>query len=233
MRRADRLFQIIQMLRRSRRPVTAEKIASELKISKRSVYRDIADLSLQGVPVRGEAGIGYVIDRHYDMPPLTLTPDELEAAALGAQWVTERGDPALAAAARDLISKIASAVPQRLRTFIVEPSLGTPANNVSIVDGLDLAKARAWIRHGRKLRISYHDAQGNETERIVWPVIVGYAEAVRLLAAYCELRQEFRHFRTDRVLNAEFLEATHGLGPRELRRQWEHYMRDERGIRLA
>lgn len=232
MRRADRLFQIIQMLRRSRRPITAEKLAMELGIAKRSVYRDIADLTGQGVPIRGEAGIGYVLDREYDMPPLMLTPAELEAAVLGAQWVAERGDPALAGAARDLISKITSAVPQRLRTFIVEPTLGTPANNLPIMDGLDIGRTRAWIRHGRKIRICYRSKEGNETERTVWPVIVGYAETVRLLAAWCELREDFRHFRTDRIIRAEFLDDFHGLGVRELKQRWERYMQNARGLRL-
>ncbi len=232
MRRADRLFQIIQMLRRSRRPLTAEKLASELGLSKRSVYRDIADLTGQGVPIRGEVGVGYVLDRNYDMPPLMLTPDELEAAVLGAQWVAERGDPALAGAARDLISKIASAIPQGLRIFIVEPSLGTPANHLPIVDGLDIGRTRAWIRQGRKIRICYRSNEGNETERIVWPVIVGYAETVRLLAAWCELREAFRHFRTDRIVRAEFLDEFHSLGLRELKRRWEHYMQNARELRL-
>src|SRR5271169_3674788 len=126
MRRADRLFQIIQALRRAPRPVTASMLAEELEVSKRSVYRDIADLIGQRVPIRGEAGLGYVLDRDFDMPPLMLTPDELEAAVLGAQWVAERSDAVLARAARDLISKIASVVPERLRPFIAEPSIGVP-----------------------------------------------------------------------------------------------------------
>src|SRR5690349_20379943 len=120
MRRADRLFQIIQILRRSRRPVTANQLAEELEVSQRSVYRDIADLIGQRVPIRGEAGIGYILDGGFDMPPLMLTPDELEAAVLGAQWVADRGDAVLARAARDLLSKISSVVPERLRPFIAE-----------------------------------------------------------------------------------------------------------------
>jgi predicted DNA-binding transcriptional regulator YafY len=125
-RRADRLFQIIQVLRRSTQPVTASQLAVELEVSQRSVYRDVADLIGQRVPIRGEAGIGYVLDRDFDMPPLMLTPDELEAAVLGAQWVADRGDAVLAGAARDLISKIAAAVPERLRPFIAEPTIGAP-----------------------------------------------------------------------------------------------------------
>ncbi|WP_199902552.1 YafY family protein [Azospirillum sp. B4] len=93
MRRADRLFQIIQILRRTRRPLTADAIAAELETSRRTVYRDIADLMAQRVPIRGEAGIGYVLDEGYDLPPLMLTPDEIEAAVLGAQWVSTQGDP--------------------------------------------------------------------------------------------------------------------------------------------
>ncbi len=232
MRRADRLFQIIQILRRSRRPITAQKISLELNISVRSIYRDVTDLIGQGVPIRGEAGVGYVLDRQYDMPPLMLTPDELEAAVLGAQWVAERGDPALAGAARDLLSKISSAVPQRLRIFITEPTIGTPANDASAPDGLDLARTRSWIRHGRKLQIRYRSEDGRETERVIWPVILGYAERVRLLAAWCELRKDFRHFRTDRIVMAEFLDEVHGVGFGELKRRWEHYMQTTRGLRL-
>src|SRR5271167_3877559 len=106
MRRADRLFQIIQVLRRTRKPLTADAIAAELETSKRTIYRDIATLMEQRVPIRGEAGMGYILERGFDMPPLMLTPDEIEAAVLGAQWVTGRGDAALATAARDLIAKI-------------------------------------------------------------------------------------------------------------------------------
>lgn len=233
MRRADRLFQIIQILRRHSRPVTADRLAQALEVSKRSVYRDIADLIGQRVPIRGAAGLGYVLGRDFDMPPLMLTPDEIEAAVLGAQWVAERGDPVLADAARDLVAKIAAAVPERLRPFIVEPSVGAPPSNVRTVDGLDIAKARQWIRQGRKMRIRYRRQAAADSERTIWPVIIGYAETVRLLAAWCELRQAFRHFRADRIVAAEFLEERHGFRPGELRGRWKRQMEAERGVRLA
>ncbi len=124
MRRADRLFQIIQVLRRSTRPVTAAALAEELEVSTRTVYRDVADLIGQRVPIEGEAGLGYLIASDYDMPPLMLTPDEIEAVMLGAQWVAGRSDKALGNAARDVMAKIAAVVPERLRPFIVEPSVG-------------------------------------------------------------------------------------------------------------
>ncbi len=228
MRRTDRLFQLIQILRRSRRPITAEAIATELHVSVRSIYRDIADLTSHCVPIRGEAGVGYLLDRRYDMPPLMLTPEELEAAVLGAQWVVERGDAALANAAQDLLSKLTTAVPQILRTFVIEPTLGVPANNSPVRDGIDLAKTRAWIRAGCKLWIRYQDEVGKESERTVWPVMIGYADAVRLLAAWCELRNGFRHFRTDRIIQAKFLEEAHGSNMPDLKRRWEHHMRTTR-----
>ena len=231
MRRADRLFQIIQILRRTNQPVTAARLAEELEVSKRSVYRDVANLIGQRTPIRGEAGLGYVLGRDFDMPPLMLTPDEIEAAVLGAQWVAERGDAVLAAAARDLIAKIEAAVPERLRPFIAEPTVGAPANNRTARDGLDVARTRAWIRAGRKIRIRYRDQHGEDSERTIWPVIIGYAETVRLLAAWCELRQDFRHFRTDRIVAAEFLDERHGARPGELMNRWKRRMEKERGAR--
>jgi len=233
MRRADRLFQIVQIMRRSTRPVTASMLAEELEVSKRSVYRDIADLIGQRVPIHGEAGLGYVLDRDFDMPPLMLTPDEIEAAVLGAQWVTERGDPVLAGAARDLIAKIGAAVPERLRNFIAEPTIGAPPAIVLASDGVDIARTRLWIRNGRKIRIRYRNQQNQDSERTIWPVIIGYAETVRLLAAWCELRQDFRHFRTDRIVEAEFLDERHGSRPAVLMTRWKHHMEKARGKSLS
>ena len=206
MRRADRLFQIIQILRRSSRPITAQDIAAEIEVSARTIYRDVADLIGQRVPIRGEAGFGYILDDAFDMPPLMLTPDEIEAAVLGAQWVAGRGDPALAAAARDLIAKITSVVPERLRPFIADPSIGTPPRSKAPPDAIDLGIARTWIREGRKIRIDYRDEHGQVSDRVVWPVIVGFFDQARVIAAWCELRQDFRHFRTDRIRVVEPLE---------------------------
>jgi predicted DNA-binding transcriptional regulator YafY len=221
MRRADRLFQIIQILRRSSRPVTAQDIAGELEVSPRTVYRDVADLIGQRVPIHGEAGFGYILDDAFDMPPLMLTPDEIEAAVLGAQWVAGRGDPVLASAARDLIAKITSVVPERLRPFIADPSIGTPPRSCAPPDAIDLGIVRAWIREGRKIRIDYRDERGEVSNRVVWPVIVGFFEHARVIAAWCELRQDFRSFRTDRVIAAEFLDDRHGSRPGELRMRWK------------
>jgi predicted DNA-binding transcriptional regulator YafY len=227
MRRADRLFQIIQILRRSTRPVTAAALAQELEVSKRTVYRDVADLIGQRVPIDGEAGLGYLLASDYDMPPLMLTPDEIEAVMLGAQWVAARSDNALANAARDVIAKIAAVVPEHLRPFIVEPSVGVRPTVAMSEEGVDPSRLRSAIREGRKLRLIYRSDAGEETERKVWPVILGYAETTRMLVAWCELRQGFRHFRTDRMIEAVMLDESIGLRHGELRRRWQRWREDD------
>jgi predicted DNA-binding transcriptional regulator YafY len=223
MRRADRLFQIIQVLRRGRGPLTAEAIAAELETSKRTIYRDIAALIGQRVPIRGEAGIGYVLEGGFDLPPLMLTSDEIEAAVLGAQWVALRGDPVLAKAAQDLIAKIGVSVPERMRPFLLEPASVSVPSWKQAEDGLDIAQVRACIHAGRKIRLLYRDEAGRESEWVVWPVAVGYLDAVRMLAAWCELRQDFRRFRTDRVTHATFLEDRHGERRDLLRARWRRF----------
>lgn len=220
MRPADRLFQIIQILRRSRKPMTADAIAAELETSKRTVYRDIATLMGQRVPIRGEAGIGYVLEGGFDLPPLMLTSLEIEAAVLGAQWVSHRGDPELARAAHDLIAKIAAIVPERLRSYALEPAVRTPPVWDPTPDAIDMAQVRAAIHAGRKLLISYSDEQGRVSERKIWPVAIGYFDTVKHVVAWCEMREDFRSFRTDRVQRASFLDERHPERPTQLRAKW-------------
>jgi predicted DNA-binding transcriptional regulator YafY len=174
----------------------------------------------QRVPIRGEAGLGYVLDGGFDLPPLMLTSDEIEAAVLGAQWVAARGDPALARAARDLIAKIAATVPERLRTVVLEPAVASPPVWDLKIETVDMARVRAWIHAGRKLRLRYADEQGRETIRVIWPCLVGYRETTRLLMAWCETREDFRTFRTDRVVDAEFLDDRYPGRPAVLRQRW-------------
>jgi predicted DNA-binding transcriptional regulator YafY len=220
MRRADRLFQIIQVLRRSRKPLTADAIAAELETSKRTIYRDIATLMAQRVPIRGEAGMGYILERGFDMPPLMLTPDEIEAAVLGAQWVIGHADPALAKAAQDLVAKIADTVPERLRPFVLEPASRVRPDFQGTPDSLDMVRMRAHIHAGKKVRLQYRDESGRDSERTIWPIALGYLEAVRLLAAWCELRQDFRSFRTDRAVGADFLDEKYPERRDTLRARW-------------
>src|SRR3954468_15939630 len=172
MRRADRLFQIIQILRRQRAPLTADALAPGLETAKRTVYRDVADLMAQRVPIRGEAGTGYVLDRGYDMPPLMLTPDEIEVAVLGAQWVAQRGDAVLRRAAQDLIAKIAATVPERLRPLVLHPASSAVDALTVTPATLDMVAGREAIRAGTKIHILCRDEKERESERVVWPVVV-------------------------------------------------------------
>jgi predicted DNA-binding transcriptional regulator YafY len=226
LRRAERLFQLIQILRGARRPVTAEQMARELETSKRTVYRDIAELLAQRVPIQGEAGIGYVLDRGFDMPPLMLTPDEIEAAVLGARWVMARGDPALSRAARDLIAKIGAVIPDHLQPFLLESALTTSEQPAALMaDAIDMGLLREAIRGQRKVGLVYRDEAGVQTERTIWPIAVGYYDAVRLIAGWCELRDGFRNFRTDRVVAADFTDTRYPGRRSQLMHRWRTEMR--------
>ena len=221
MRRADRLFQIIQILRGARRPVTARELAGELERDPRTIYRDMADLVASGVPVRGEAGVGYVLEAGYELPPLMLTLDEVEAALLGAQWVIDRGDAALARGARDLVAKLEAVLPPDMRLLADSSGLLAAGHSSNIVaDSMDMQALRRAIPERRKLAISYSDEQGRVSERIVWPIHIGYFERVRLIVGWCELRQAFRHFRSDRIVEARILEERFTSSLHQLRRAW-------------
>jgi predicted DNA-binding transcriptional regulator YafY len=220
MRKAERLFQIIQILRRSSQPVTAGALASELETSRRSVYRDVAALIGQRIPIRGEAGIGYVLEGGFDLPPLMLTADEVDAVSLGVHWVAQHGDSALARAASDVLAKIAAVLPEEIRPFLGDsPARSVPSWNRP-PDGLDVGQLRLWIRNSQKLAIAYQDESERLTERTLWPLLIGYRDATRLLVAWCELRGDFRTFRLDRIQHATFLDAAIPGRPALLRAQW-------------
>jgi predicted DNA-binding transcriptional regulator YafY len=227
MRRAERLFQIIQILRRSkRRPITAGDIASELETSLRTIYRDISQLLAERVPIRGEAGIGYVLEDGFDMPPLMLTGDEIEAAMLGAQWVMGRGDASLSRAARDLVAKIGAVVPPHLRPLALDSTLVSPNWKRIETDTVDMARVRASIHAQTKIALDYRDESARETRRTVWPFAVSYWDTVRVVVAWCELRKDFRSFRTDRVMAAEFLPDRYPVPRTRLTAQWRKAIQD-------
>jgi predicted DNA-binding transcriptional regulator YafY len=233
MRRAERLFQIIQILRRSkRRPITANDIAAELETSLRTIYRDISQLLAERVPIRGEAGIGYVLEDGFDMPPLMLTADEIEAAMLGAQWVMGRGDSSLARAANDLVAKIGAVVPAHLRPLALDSSLVSPNWKRIESDAVDMARVRSAIHAQTKIMLGYRDESARETRRTIWPFAVSYWDTVRVVVAWCELRRGFRSFRTDRVVSADFLLERYPIPRTRLTAQWRKEMADsiDRGI---
>lgn len=226
MSRAQRLLDLIQILRRHRQPVAGNALADELGISLRTLYRDIATLQSQGARIDGEPGVGYILRPGFMLPPLMFSEDEIEALVLGSRWVGERGDMRLGAAARNALAKIAAVLPPDLRDDLdANALLVARAEPISAGDA-DVAAIRQAIRNERKLAISYRDADARATERTIWPFAIGYFERTRVVAAWCELRQDFRAFRTDRIAT---LTATDTRYPRRrlvLLKEW----REKEGI---
>jgi predicted DNA-binding transcriptional regulator YafY len=209
----------MQALRRRRSPVSGRVLAEELGVSLRTLYRDILSLQGQGAEIEGEAGLGYVLKPGFWLPPLMLSQEEIEALVLGARWVGARTDDKLARAARDAIAKISAVLPPRLRDD-VEASTLIVAGKAADAAALDLAPIRAAIRSERKLALEYRDAEGARTERTVWPFGVGYFDEARVVMAWCELRQGFRHFRADRIASCRTLEARYPSSRRRLLKDW-------------
>ena len=199
MPRSARLLDLIQSLRRHRRPVTAAALAEELGVSERTIYRDVGTLVGMGAPIDGEAGIGYVLRPGFLLPPMMFGDEEIEALVLGLRWVAERGDSSLSAPAANALAKIAEVLPTELRDKAGEVALLVGPQG----SGLDLSLLRGAIRDEHKLKIAYADEKGQQTDRTVWPFALGFFENVRVLCAWCELRQDYRHFRTDRISAAE------------------------------
>jgi predicted DNA-binding transcriptional regulator YafY len=206
MRRADRLFDVIQILRSAGRPVTAAALAAELEVTVRTIYRDIAALQASRVPIEGEAGVGYVLRRGFDLPPLMFTADEIEAIVIGARLTRRTGDPALQQAAERVLSKVTAILPQALRAHVTEAPFFVSARGAPVPPAVDLADIRAAIHASRKLRIEYVDEKGACTRRTIWPIAVAYYVDATLVAAWCELRGDYRHFRTDRIVAAALLD---------------------------
>ena len=227
MRRGDRLFEIIEILRRSKTPISAEAVGKELSVTKRTVYRDISALVAQGVPIQGEAGVGYVLESGFHMPPLMLTADEIEAAVLGAMWIQSRGEPELASAAAKVISKIEAVAPQRLQTFFVDSAVSVAPVELP-QEGLAASDIRFAIRQRRKIQISYKNKNGEVSERIIWPILLGYRDVGRIVAAWCELREGFRYFRTERIEAAKVMEEKVPRRMDLLKSEWKAAMEAER-----
>ncbi len=221
MRRTERLFQIIQILRSTRSPLTGQELADELEISIATLYRDMAELHAQRIPIRGEAGVGYVLDDGYDMPPLMLTADELEAAALGAAWVAQEADPSLARAARDLVSKLSSAIPKELRPIVLDASSKAIQTRTRVSERFDSALLRHAIRERYRLQLIYKDRDGTMSDRIVWPLLIAFLDRTRYLVAWCERKEDYRHFKTERVQELKVLAKKYPSRRAALLKGWE------------
>jgi predicted DNA-binding transcriptional regulator YafY len=220
MRRADRLFRLVQLLR-ARRFATARSLAEALEVSERTVYRDVRDLSLSGVPIEGEAGVGYVLRRDFDLPPIMFDYEEIEALTAGARMVQAWSSPKLARAAQAALDKIAAALPQDKRVAMERTRLYAPSFHVDPQTGAVLDVMREAILALKRLEFDYRDEGGAATRRTVRPLGLYFWGQRWTLAAWCEMRAGFRNFRLDRVAGL----ATGARFPDEAGKRLDDFLR--------
>jgi predicted DNA-binding transcriptional regulator YafY len=218
--RAERLLDLLQLLRRHRHPVTGARIAEDLGVSLRTLYRDIATLQSQGAMIDGEPGIGYVLRPGFTLPPLMFSEDEVEALVLGSRWVAGRGNVRLALAAKNALAKIASVLSSQSRDDLhASPLLvGPEAKDEIAGDPLDVI--RQSIRSEHKLQLAYLDLKDAKSVRTVWPIAVGFFDDAQVLVAWCELRQAFRHFRLDRIAGLTPIDSRYPRWRLALLQEW-------------
>lgn len=212
MRRADRLFQLVQALRRQQ-VTTAAQLARRLEVSERTVYRDIQDLSASGVPIEGEAGVGYRLGRDFELPPVMLTVAEVEALVLGARMVGAFADPALARAAASLVDKVRAVLPPKERERVDATALYSPTFHVTDAERARFGEVRAAVDGHAKLRFGYRDERGQVTERVVRPLGLYFWGNAWTVGAWCELREGHRSFRLDRMEALTVLDERFALTP--------------------
>jgi predicted DNA-binding transcriptional regulator YafY len=219
MSRSQRLFDLMQVLRRHRGTVSGEVLARETKVSLRTIRRDIATLQEMGAHIVGEAGIGYILRPGFLLPPMSFTADEVQALVAGANWVSHQTDDALALAAQNALAKIGGVLPAEMKRALDDDALyiGRQREDLSAID---LGLVRKAMREQRKMQIVYTDQSGAASDRIIWPIMLGFVESRRFIAGWCEMRQDFRLFRTDRILKADFLDERYLPSRRQLVKQW-------------
>lgn len=230
MARSERLLSLLHALRRHKRPVSGARLAEELGISIRTLYRDIASLQAQGASIEGEPGVGYILRPGFMLPPLMFSQTELEALMLGFRWVSKFADEPMTKAASDALAKIAAVLPENLKDELESNALLVGPRTLKDIETVDLAIARTAIRSGQKLRLAYVDALGNQSERTIWPFALGYFQKVRILVGWCEERKDFRHFRTDRITALTNLEERYPKRRATMLREWRETQTDVRYV---
>ena len=215
-----RFFEIIQLLRQAKKPLLARDIAAVLEVSIRTIYRDVASLQAMQTPILGEPGVGYVMRKGYDLPPINLDVDEAEAVAVGLSLVARTGDAGLWRAAGRASRKLNEVAPGTRR-------LVTSSWGAEDTPKIDLSLLRSAIRHETKLKIAYRDATDQETNRIIWPLVLIYYVDNAMIVAWCELRNDLRHFRIDRIADGKFLNADFRGQGEVLIARWEQTQKTE------
>jgi len=221
MSRAERLLGLMQTLRRHRYPVSGAELAADAGVSLRTLYRDIAALQKQGAHIDGSPGVGYLLRPGFMLPPLMLTQEEIEALVLGSRWVLRNGDPDLHAAAANLLAKVDAVLPAELRREMEASSLLVGPARDAPMRARELAILRKAIRTESKLKIRYVDLADGETSRVVWPFALAYFDRALVLAAWCELRQGYRHFRSDRIREFTLMDERYPRSRRTLLKEWQ------------
>jgi predicted DNA-binding transcriptional regulator YafY len=209
----------MQVLRRHRGTVSGEVLARETHVSLRTIRRDIATLQAMGAHIDGAPGIGYILRPGFLLPPMSFTEEEIQALVAGAHWVSRQTDEALALAAQNAIAKIGGVIPAEMRRALDDDALyvGRQKEDSS---GVDLGQVRQAMREQRKMHIVYTDQAGGATERTIWPIMLGFVKSRRFIAGWCELREDFRLFRTDRIRKADLLDDRYSRGRRQLVKEW-------------
>jgi predicted DNA-binding transcriptional regulator YafY len=220
MSRSERLLDLIQILRRHRRPVSGHTLAGEMNVSIRTLYRDIATLQGQGAPIEGEAGLGYVLKPGFMLPPLMFSEEEIEALVLGSRWVAKRSDAQLGAAARNALAKILAVLPSDLRDDADNSALIVAPGQMISMGENELPTIRRAIRAERKVAIDYRDDKGRDTKRTIWPFALAYFDRVRVVAGWCELRRDIRHFRVDRIVALNVSDERYPRRRHALLKEW-------------
>jgi predicted DNA-binding transcriptional regulator YafY len=220
MSRAERLLELMQCLRRYRVPVSGAVLAGELGVSLRTLYRDIASLQTQGARIAGEAGVGYVLQPGFTLPPLMFSSDEIEALVLGSRWVADRADARLAGSARNAMAKIAAVLPADLRFELDSSAMLIAPGDPITAGNLEVSELRGAVRRENRTEISYRDLKGKESKRIIWPFAIGFFDRVRVLVAWCELRRDIRHFRTDRIIELTVTAERYPRRRQALLKEW-------------
>lgn len=220
MSRAQRLLEILQLLRQYRYPVNGQELASKLNISLRTIYRDIKTLQQQGAPIEGEAGLGYVLQPGYMLPPLMFSEEEIEAMVLGMRWVVKNGDAHLRSAAMSALAKVSAVLPMDLKNQLESSSLLVGPTEIKDSTKVDLFLIRRTIRSQFKAHITYCDQKGLESNRTIWPFALAFFDNVRVIVAWCETRQSFRHFRYDRIKSFTPINVRYPKNRQSLLKEW-------------
>ncbi|NIY92116.1 helix-turn-helix transcriptional regulator [Vibrio diazotrophicus] len=221
MSRSQRLFDLLQLLRCHKYPVSAEHLSQKLNVSVRTIYRDIATLQTQGAEIEGEAGLGYILKPTFTLPPLMFSMEELEALLLGADWISKQANGEFSESAQNAIAKISAVLPANHKVKHNEEVIRVS----SIIEApeltIDMSNIRRAIRHQHKVRIDYLDLKGNSSSRVIWPILIGIFQQHYVLAAWCEAREAFRNFRLDRIEHWLTFEQKYPRHRSELLKEWQ------------